>query len=376
MKKALLTLFVLLAAGLCAFAQEDNNRDENGKIVRGPYETNKLWDNWFVSLGGGVNWTADGVISKNLEHGFGPAIDVMFGKWFDPCFGVRMGWQGLFSKVEGEVSDGKRFDLDYIHGDVLWNLSNQIWGYKETRIYNLVPYVHWGVMFANGRELAGGFGLLNNFRVAEHWTIYADVRGLLTRGEQFIQTEGGLAGNLSLTAGVTYNILKSNWTRSNTAALTSEVNDAKSALADAEKALADAEKANDELAQANDELEKENEELKEAASKVDTVYVDNREKCPTFYFDINKSTLSEDEQARVKDYVENADKDKSYIVAGYADKGTGSSALNSALAYKRALHVGYLFIKYGMPNDKVRATSGGAVEGDETQARAVTVYCE
>jgi hypothetical protein len=31
-------------------AQEDGNRDENGKIVRGPYETNRFGDNWFISV--------------------------------------------------------------------------------------------------------------------------------------------------------------------------------------------------------------------------------------------------------------------------------------------------------------------------------------
>ena len=44
---------VALTASPVAFAQEDGNRDENGKIVRGPYETNRFVDNWFVSAGGG-----------------------------------------------------------------------------------------------------------------------------------------------------------------------------------------------------------------------------------------------------------------------------------------------------------------------------------
>ena len=38
-----------------AFAQENNNRDENGKVVRGAYETNKAFDNTFIGIGAGVN---------------------------------------------------------------------------------------------------------------------------------------------------------------------------------------------------------------------------------------------------------------------------------------------------------------------------------
>ena len=32
------------------FAQENGNKDENGKVVRGPYLTNRFIDNTFVSV--------------------------------------------------------------------------------------------------------------------------------------------------------------------------------------------------------------------------------------------------------------------------------------------------------------------------------------
>ena len=38
-----------------ASAQENGNRDENGKVVRGPYETNRFGDNWFVGAGVDLN---------------------------------------------------------------------------------------------------------------------------------------------------------------------------------------------------------------------------------------------------------------------------------------------------------------------------------
>lgn len=36
-------------------AQENGNRDEQNRIVRGPYETNRFFDNIFIGVGGGVN---------------------------------------------------------------------------------------------------------------------------------------------------------------------------------------------------------------------------------------------------------------------------------------------------------------------------------
>ena len=51
-------------------AQEDGNRDENGKVVRGPYLTNRFVDNWFVGVAGGVNLLYD------RNFGYAPALAI------------------------------------------------------------------------------------------------------------------------------------------------------------------------------------------------------------------------------------------------------------------------------------------------------------
>lgn len=386
MKKFAIALLTLLVAAVSfsspVFAQEDSNRDENGKIVRGPYEKAGADANWFVSLGAGLNWTADGILSHNLDHGFGPAIDVMFGKWFCPTLGFRAGYQGIQGRIkgtfEGEEVDN-RFPLDYIHADLLWNFSNTVWGYKESRIYNLVPYAHLGALVANGNNFAGGFGLLNNFRLCEHWTIYADLRGILTGGNHFIEGMEGVGGNLSLTAGVTWNIGKTGWKRASSES--ADANDAKEALEEAEKAEAAA-AAEEETAKEEPVAEPAGEEAQSAeetaaeeqpaAGESDDEKADKEKEPNVFYFEIGQSMLSAEEAARVKDFVNNADKSKKYVVLGYADKGTGSVEFNEAIAYKRALNVGYLFLKYGMPVENIRADVGGLISGeDPTECRIV-----
>ncbi|MBQ3847051.1 MAG: hypothetical protein II761_05730, partial [Bacteroidales bacterium] len=77
-------------------AQENNNRDENGKVVRGAYETNKWYDNTFIGVAGGVNTVFDSYESHGFELGqYGAAAELNFGKWYTPAIGVRFGWQGL-----------------------------------------------------------------------------------------------------------------------------------------------------------------------------------------------------------------------------------------------------------------------------------------
>ena len=68
----------LLGFSLTASAQENGNRDENGNIVRGSYETNGFWDNWFLGLGAGANT----VVGENVNFKpfGGLAVDVNLGK--------------------------------------------------------------------------------------------------------------------------------------------------------------------------------------------------------------------------------------------------------------------------------------------------------
>jgi len=69
---------VSLTASPAVMAQENGNRDEYGKIVRGPYETNRFGDNWFITVGGGINafWN-EGLTVDNMR--IAPSIDANFG---------------------------------------------------------------------------------------------------------------------------------------------------------------------------------------------------------------------------------------------------------------------------------------------------------
>ena len=140
-----------------AFAQEVVGLQE-AQTRRGPYLTNRLFDNIFISVAGGINIYE----GENDSYGgkrLAPALDVAVGKWVTPSVGLRLQYSGLKAygwtnartmyAVASESADSRgmfreKFNVSNLHADVMWNISNAIGGYKETRTWNFVPYVGFG----------------------------------------------------------------------------------------------------------------------------------------------------------------------------------------------------------------------------------------
>ena len=97
MKGIKMLIGALAAASLLfsfsANAQENANRDENGNVVRGAYETNGAFDNIFFNIGAGVNSTLS-IKKAPALRGIGLSTDLTLGKWFTPAIGARLGWHG------------------------------------------------------------------------------------------------------------------------------------------------------------------------------------------------------------------------------------------------------------------------------------------
>lgn len=349
--KVILCAFSAALLSVSAFAQEDGNRDANGKIVRGPYETNGFWDNWFISVGGGIDYVIDGVASDHQNFGgLTPTLDVNVGKWFTPEFGARLGYQGIAYKDYGE-----KLGNHTVHGDLLWNISNQFWGYKQTRVYNLVPYMTAGFMVSPDIEnykasLMTGAGLLNNFRINDHWAVNIDVRGIITRSRQLSGTMHAAAGVLSASAGITYNIGKSTWKRA------VDNSDALAALEAANKALKDANDAlnNDKNALANDnkKLRDENDDLRKRLADAQNTVVED-DGLFILFFDINKSELTKLEKQHLAYFVENLDSDAKLTLTGSADLNTGSRSWNETLAEARVNTVVKALKAAGVSEDRI-----------------------
>jgi len=371
---ALATASLLIS--LNANAQENANRDENGKVVRGAYETNKAFDNTFIGIGAGINagMNLQNKAGMPFQEGKGGlAVEAYFGKWWTPFIGGRIIYHGLNNDVKGE-GFGKT-NQHIIAGDLLWSLTNTFWGYKETRVWNVNPYISGGyARVINDNEWTMGFGILNTFRVAKRVSINLDLRAMSVRTQAYqipiVKPIGKYEFPLSATLGLAINLGKTNFDRHSSITpvvipvpfTTEQYN----ALAEKVAAL---EKENAALKAQVAALENELAPFKSLVNGQTYLYengtftaVDVKAGSPlTLYFDCGSATLSAREKAHLEYFTENVVKaDTKLAVNGYADKQTGTAKRNQKLSEQRVKTVVDLLKKAGASEENIETAAHGA----------------
>lgn len=394
MKKIVLTV-MLSAFAMAGFAQyADNAPGTYDRITeRGPYMTNKFFDNWFISVGGGVNYYMGEDFNKgDFTDRLAPALDVSLGKWITPSVGIRVQYAGLKAKsytnllVDSGQSPAKReFNVMSFHGDFLWNISNAIGGYKETRTWDLIPYVGVGMAQSSNGDLpymedksvwrpAFNFGLINNFRLGGVVDLNLEARYMLVDGgfDQYI-ADGGYGwetdGMLSLTAGLSFKLgPKGGFKRP----LQPEVPDYtpyEQRISRLEGDLANANSRADRLAS---ELQAERNRPAPQAQTVTTPAT------TTVFFTIGSATISERDMLNIERMaaVIKASPNSKFGVTGYADSSTGSAARNQQLSQQRADAVAKaLTEKFGVNASQlvINAMGGVNLHSNPALDRAVIV---
>ncbi len=345
--------------------------------------TNGFWSNWFVSLGGGAHmYFGDGdgeaVFGKRVSF----AMDVAVGKWFTPVVGARLMYTGFNAKgasIDSFIYDGKiagsdysyaRFGAHNLHMDFLLNVNSLFCGYKEDRIWNLVPYAGIGWAFHKGdNEPVITAGLQNSFAVAKAWDINLDVRGTLIH-DKFDGDLGGRnwEGLLTATVGVTYKIGKNNWDKPKTVYRTDH-SEANALL----KKLDAANTENENLKKALNDAEARAAQPKEV---VRTVAADD-----IVLFPIGESKLTKAAKVSLGSFagmIKDMDPNTVYVVTGYADAGTGSKVRNEKLSKARA-EAAYncLVNDYGVNPEQLKVDYKGGVDNmffnDPSLSRAVII---
>ena len=371
---------VTLTASPALNAQENGNRDMDGKIVRGPYETNRFGDNWFIGAGGGINifW------NEGYDVKISPSIDANFGKWFTPAIGMRVGYQGFKSQawspeagILGNTLDTskdkylQKFGYMYIHGDFLWNASDAIGGYKETRFWDLVPYLHAGYFRSYGlkdvdfadNEFAAGAGLLHLLRLTDRLDLIIDMRATVVNG-RVIGNED-VAVLPTVTAGLAVDLGWPNFIRTSTVIGALEVANLEKtailegAVAALEIANASLEDQNSKLSKANKKLSQENAQLKDMPQVEFADFFEDMTPAE-IYFNIGETTLSEKEMAHLdfvaKNLIAKADQETDILITvmGSADGNTGSMRRNQHLSEARGKYVfDILTTKYGISPERL-----------------------
>lgn len=388
------------------FTEEVHYNDAKGYSV----QTNTFWNNWFISLGGGAQ-TMFADHNKQLlwKNRITPAVDFAFGKWFTPGIGVRGMYTGYSIKgaTQGGIDGGpvsmsagpaystgkqitekpwdgywlwyQEFNYMNLHLDVLFNMSNLIGGYKQSRIYNIIPYFGLGWVavledadrlpegMSPAREVGANIGLMNQFRLNRHLDLNIDVRGSYIH-ESLDGESGGRYGEgiLSATANLVWKIGANTWDRSKTIVLYDN-------------------RTINELREMMDKLSRDNEALQKALADCDEATADTMVKkisivAPNLVtFKINSSNLSK--EARVNlgmlaEVIKQSDSNIVYTITGYADAGTGNTSINERLSKERAQAVYDCLVKeHGVNADQLRMESKGGVENmfynDPALSRAV-----
>ncbi len=371
--KGLLTAALALAA-TGVLAQENGNRDAQNKVVRGPYETNRFFDNIFIGVAGGVNiYQGENDSYGSLGKRLAPALDINVGKWITPSVGLRLGYSGINAKgwtfgqtvyAKGQVDGSiykEKFGVSYLHGDVLWNFSNAVSGYKETRTWNFVPFLGagWARSYGNdahSNEFAVSVGLLNNIRLCKLVDLTLEARHMFVN-QRFDGVSRGSRGEgmTSVTLGLTFKLNRRGFKRVQAPV---DVTPYLSRI----KAL---EGDNNALTGRNESLAEENEMLRNR--KPETVTVSGESKVsPTpvaLFFQIGKATLDKKELTNLDFYVKNAlnaDKQKTFTIYGGADSATGSREFNQKLSERRMQYVYDLLVnKYGISKDRLKTVAEG-----------------
>lgn len=373
MKRGLITLIILFTS-LSLFAQEEQKVAE--KVNHGPFLTNKLFDNWFISAGIGTQYYIGEYDSKeSFAKRLTPAFDFSVGKWFTPYVGSRIQFAGFNAKglgkstapyIEGSaLSNGlykEKFNIVNVHWDFLWNLSSRLFGYKADRVYELVPYLGIGYAHAwksgveyKKDEVAINAGLINKFRLSDAMDFNLELRSMLIH-ERFQGTYGGIRGNgmLSATVGFTYKFKRRGFDKY-VEPIPADYSPYNKKISELEGMLGDKERANSNLKK---ELQAERNKPKEVVAKPEAMIPNI-----AIFFDLGKSQLSDKAMVNLANIalILNKVPEKKFTIVGTADKETGSKKFNQALSEKRAKAVYDVLVnKFGVNPSQLEISARGA----------------
>lgn len=375
MKKYLIaTMIMLVVSAMPALAQDDGLMEAQTK--RGPYLTNRLFDNIFIGVAGGIN-VYQGESDSYGNH-VAPALDVFVGKWITPCVGLRLQYSGLKANgwdnarspyaVSSKGPDSKgmyqeKFNVMNLHGDVMWNISNAIGGYKETRTWNFVPYVGfgWARSAANhlyNNEFAFTYGLLNNIRLGNLVDLNLEVKQMVVN-QGFDQVVRGAKseGMFTVTAGLTFKLNRRGFNRP-TVAVPADYTPYNNKIASLEDELA---KSKAEAKRLADELAAEKNKVKEAPAAAPAI------EGPIMgtFFNIGSYTITPQEIMNLG-YVANYIKaypNKKFTIVGYADSATGSAKRNQYLSQQRADAVCKVLVdRFGVDASQLEVVAKGGTD--------------
>ena len=370
-------ILAFASVSMASMAQED-------PTLKYSVATNSFWQNWFVQVN--ASWNA---FYSNEEKGAdfakgpfkdfrsAPGFSVAVGKWFTPGLGLRTKFAAMNGRsVISENKDANDIKFWNLQEQALFNLSNMLCGYSDTRVWNFIPYAGVGITrncSYNTYELASSLGLLNTWKLSKRVLLNLDL-GFTMCGDDFegrLGTKkyvdlGGKGGDPSpsnhdrwFTAelGLTFNLGRVGWDK------TPDV--------DAIKALSQSQidALNAQLNDANAENARLNGRLREALANQKPAETPKavREFVTTpvsVFFNLDKTNIaSQKDLVNIEGVAKYAkENNTNLLVTGYADSATGKPDHNQWLSDERAKTVAEELVKMGVSRDKIETVGKGGVD--------------
>ena len=339
---------ILLAANV-VFAQQSKSD-----------ETLEYRPHWGIILQGGAAYTLGEASFSNL---ISPAAQISASYNFHHAMGVRFGldgWQGKGSIVApGEIY---RFRFVQLHADYVLDLANLFGGFKHDRIWT--PYIFAGI--------GGAFGFDNKEAYA-HTAEYGEVVSKYWESAPFLAVRAGAGVDFWVSKNVAigievnangysdkfnskasvpksnpdfnFNALAGVKIRFGGNTRPSKAYAAKKAAEEAELlALAEAERLAAEKAEA--------ERLAAEKAKAERLAAENSGE---IFFTIGSYKVRKNENGKLEKLAAfmNEHNDFTVVLVGYADKATGTPAVNLKISEKRASVVKERLVALGVPSERI-----------------------
>lgn len=331
-------------------------------------------DNWFIQGQVGGSYTFSENSSKaDLFDVVTPHVALSVGKHFSPIAGARLQVGGWESKTYlGEALD-KTYKNKYIqaNADALLNLTNLFSTYEGDKAFNLygilgLGYVH---TFADRdikeadvkttNTIVPRVGLQADFRLTESLSLNVEATGNLM-ADRFNGIVGGKNNDatLNLLAGLTYRFTPGGFQTvdvidpSELSAVNDKVNELQSQLRNKDRQIQEYKAS---VAGLERKLA---EKPAEVVTKGESEVVLNA----VVVFRIGSAKLEQNQDINIYNaakYLQD-NKDVNVTVTGYADKSTGTAAINQRLSEQRAKAVADILIKkYGIEANRITTEASG-----------------
>lgn len=365
-------ILIFFAFASCAtFSMAQDELSSGVSRMKYSVSTNSFWSNWFVQANASYNaFYMDEDHGKGLSENpfksfrrdFGASFAI--GKWFTPALGLRTKINGIWGKMPSMNEKIKYWNLQE---QALFNLSNMIYGYSDTRVWNFIPYIGFGTLRdCSDNRYAMGYsvGLLNTFKINKHIMLNFDIN--LSGAEKDFDGVHGNQKSISFKSkdnilcaemGVTFNIGKSSWDKTPDVDAIQALNQGQTDAMSAQ--LADVQDENTKLQELVDSKSGLSDSLTEVVGKTDS---ESMVKISlSIFFNINDSRIaSRKELLNVKTVATYAKANGSEIVVtGYADSKTGNPDYNKNLSQKRADTIANELVRMGVERSKIEVVAAG-----------------